>query len=71
MPEPHEVFAAEQAAAWGQYVANQPIFIGGARAANTGDAIPASLVESGVVRKELVDRVANKTEAKAAAKDVS
>lgn len=43
-----------QVAEWSQYVAAEPIFIGGARAFNPGDPVPASHVKDGVVTKEQV-----------------
>ena len=46
-----------QAAEWGQYVAAEPIFIGGARAFNAGDPVPAAHVNNGVVRESQVKAV--------------
>lgn len=43
-----------QVAEWSQYVAAEPIFIGGARAFNAGDPVPASHVKDGVVTKDQV-----------------
>lgn len=69
MPEPHEVFAAEQAKEWNQYELTAPYFVGGSRAGNVGDRVPASLVDSGVIPKDSVKRIATKTEAAAIVKD--
>lgn len=41
-------------AEYGVYVATEDIFLGGARAFNTGDPVPASHVSRGVVTKEQV-----------------
>ena len=50
---------AEQVTEWGQYVCGPaPIDINGARAANPGDPIPASLVDSGAILPEQVVRTA-------------
>ncbi len=46
-----------QVAEWSQYVAAEPIYIGGARAFNPGDPVPASHVERGVVGKGQVSSV--------------
>lgn len=60
-------YEAQQAAEWGKYVATEVIYIGGARAFNPGDPVPASHVdrEDPPVRKEQV--VGAKTKAAAAA----
>lgn len=56
--------AAEYEAAlrkeYGTYVATQPIDIAGARAFNTGDPVPVSHVERGVVREDQVARTTTK-----------
>lgn len=49
-----EDFAAAQVAEYSKYVAKEPIDIGGARAFNPGDPVPASSVASGAVRKDQV-----------------
>jgi len=49
-PEQQAAIEAE----YGTYVATQPIDIGGARAFNPGDAVPASHVERGVVSLDSV-----------------
>lgn len=69
MPEPHEEYAAAQAAEYGQFRAVVPINIGNARAFNVGDAVPVSHVENGVVSKEQVERVATKSAAVATVKE--
>lgn len=69
MPEPHEDYAAAQAAEYGRFKAVVPINIGNARAFNVGDAVPASHVESGVVDKSQVEQVATKAAAVAAVKE--
>lgn len=46
-----------QVAEWSQYVAARPIFIGGARAFNTGDPVPAAHVNNGVVSEGEVTSV--------------
>lgn len=58
-----EEYLKAQKAEWGTYVATEPIDIGGARAFNAGDPVPASHVERGVVSSESVA----KTNTKAAA----
>lgn len=55
MPTAQE-FEEKQAAEYGEYVAVEPIVIGGARAFNPGDPVPKSHVDSGVVSKEQVAR---------------
>lgn len=52
---------------YGKYVAKGPIFIGGARAFNAGDAVPVGHVERGVVDKD--DVVGANTKAAQAAKE--
>lgn len=56
MPDltPDEEYRQAQAAEYSQFVATQPIDIGGARAFNVGDAVPASHVKRGVVPKDSV-----------------
>ena len=54
---------AAQQHEWNQYVAVVPIDINGARAANPGDPIPASLVESGAILREQVVGTKTKTAA--------
>jgi hypothetical protein len=49
-----EEYAATLAKEYGQYVATEAIDIGGARAFNAGDPVPASHVERGVVPREQV-----------------
>lgn len=53
-----EEYRKAQEAEWGAYVATAPIDIGGARAFNPGDPVPASHVTRGVVPE---DRVAKTT----------
>lgn len=64
MPDPTPTTAAEHREAlqaeWGTYVALTPIFINGARAANTGDPVPASHVQRGVVSSGQVSKVTTK-----------
>lgn len=50
-------YLAAQQAEWGVYVATEPIYVGGARAFNAGDAVPASHVERGVVLEAQVRKV--------------
>ncbi len=50
-------FEAAQAKEYGQYVAAETIFIGGARAFNAGDPVPASHIVSGAVAAEQVTAV--------------
>lgn len=56
--------AAEHAAAiqdeYGTYVATQTIYVGGARAFNVGDPVPASHVERGVVTADQVAKATTK-----------
>jgi len=49
--EDHEKATAKE---YGQYVAKEAIEIGGARAFNAGDPVPASSVESGAVDRSQV-----------------
>jgi hypothetical protein len=58
--------AAAREAEYGQYVALQPIDIGGARAFNAGDAVPVSHVEGGVVRADQVAKTSTKAGREAA-----
>ena len=53
MPDltPDEEYRQQQADEYGQFVANKPIDIRGARAFNEGDPVPASHVKSGIVAK--------------------
>ena len=71
MTQPHEDYAAAQAAEYGRFRAVVAINIGNARAFNVGDAVPASHVERGVVSAEQVERVATKADAVAAVKKES
>lgn len=50
-PTPDEEYRQAQAAEYGAWVATKPIDIGGARAFNVGDPVPASHVKRGVVDK--------------------
>lgn len=50
-----------QAKEYGQWVAVEPIDIGGARAFNIGDPVPASHVDRGVVEKSQVVGANTKT----------
>ena len=59
---------ARIAAEYGTYVALQAIDINGGRAFNTGDPVPVSHVESGVVSKDVVARKDTKA-AKAATEE--
>lgn len=49
-----EDYQKAQEAEWGQYVAAETIYIGGALAFNEGDAVPAGHVKRGVVNKSQV-----------------
>lgn len=62
MPDltPDEEHAAAQAAEYGTYVATKTIEIGGARAFNVGDPVPASHVERGVVDADAVAKTTTK-----------
>lgn len=60
-----EEYRKEQQRVWGAYVAVKPINIAGARAFNTGDPVPVSHVERGVVSRE--DVVGSNTKAAAEA----
>lgn len=62
-----EEYKAAQSAEWGRYVAAENIDIGGARAFNAGDPVPASHVDAGTVAKSQVTQIATKTEAVKAA----
>jgi hypothetical protein len=53
-------FREEQAKEYGVYVANQAIFIDGARAFNAGDPVPVSHVERGVVSVDEVVKSSTK-----------
>lgn len=46
---------------YGQFVARDAIDVGGARAFNAGDPVPASSVESGAIPRELVVGASTKT----------
>lgn len=50
---------------WSQYVAVEPIDIGGARAFNPGDPVPAGHVERGVVDQSQVAKTTTKAAARA------
>ena len=52
-----EEYRAAQVAEWSQFVAAEPIFIGGARAFNPGDPVPAAHVNNGVVSDHQVTAV--------------
>lgn len=60
MPETAEDLRAAQVEEWGQYVATGPIDIGGVRAFNTGDPVPADHVKRGVVDKAQVAKTNTK-----------
>jgi len=62
MPElsPEEEYRQAQAAEYGTYVAKHPIDIRGARAFNTGDPVPVSHVERGVVSEDDVVKASTK-----------
>lgn len=62
MPEPTNDADLEkaQAAEYGTYVATQTINVGGARAFNVGDPVPASHLERGVVDKDAVAKTTTK-----------
>lgn len=62
-----EGYTAEQVREWTKYVATEAIFIGGARAFNIGDPVPASHVDRSdpVVSKDQVARVNTKAAAEA------
>lgn len=64
---PDEEYQQLQAAEYGQFVANKPINIGGARAFNVGDPVPASHVERGVVSEDDVEKQSTKAGKAAAA----
>lgn len=66
-PESVEEYLTAQQAEWGQYVAKEAIDLGGARAFNAGDPVPATHVKDGIVTNSQVTQVATKTEAKQAA----
>ena len=51
-----EEFQKAQHALWNEYVAVQPIDIGGARAFNVGDPVPKTHVEAGLVPDDAVAR---------------
>lgn len=53
-PTPDEEYRQAQAAEYGAWVATKAIDIGGARAFNVGDPVPASHVKRGVVPKDAV-----------------
>lgn len=69
MPEtaPDEEYRKAQQAEYGQFVANKPIDIRGARAFNVGDPVPASHVEGGVVSEDDVEKQTTKAGKAAAA----
>lgn len=56
MPSQTDDFQSAQEKEYGTYVAVAPISIDGVRAFNTGDPVPASHVDNGVVAKESVAR---------------
>jgi hypothetical protein len=62
MPELDE-FQAAQVAEYGRWVAKEAINIGGVRAFNPGDPVPASHVENNVVSKDQVVGANTKTAA--------
>jgi hypothetical protein len=49
-----------QAHEYGQYVATEVIYVGGSRAFNVGDAVPASHVDRGVVNADQVTKTSTK-----------
>lgn len=53
-----EEYQAAQADDWGQYVAAEPIYIGGALAFAPGHAVPASHLKNNLVAKTQVTAVA-------------
>jgi len=53
-------FREVQGDEYGQYVAAQPIYIGGVRAFNEGDPVPASHVARGVVADDEVKSISTK-----------
>jgi hypothetical protein len=61
-PQTLDEYKKAQHAEWSQYRATEAIDIGGVRAFNEGDPVPASHVERGVVSESVVKKVA-KTEA--------
>lgn len=61
--------AAAIEAEYGKYVAKVAIDVGGARAFNPGDPVPASSVESGSIPRELVVGSNSKTAQSVAEKD--
>lgn len=61
MPEQTlDEYRKAQQAEWGTYVATEPIDIGGARAFNTGDPVPVSHVDRGVVDSSQVAKLSTK-----------
>lgn len=63
MPDTSDDFQKKQEAEWSRWVAKEPINIGGARAFNPGDPVPASHVDNGVVSKDQVVGANTKTAA--------
>lgn len=59
-PDEVQQLLAEQQKEYGSFVAVQPIDIGGARAFNVGDAVPASHVSRGVVAAGAVAKTSTK-----------
>lgn len=62
-----EQLAEAQAAEYGEYVATEPIEIGGALAFAVGHAVPKSHVDRGVVRQDQVAKKSTKAAARAQA----
>lgn len=56
----YEELRQAQEREYGTYVALEPIDIGGARAFNTGDPVPVSHVERGVVQETQVAKTTTK-----------
>ncbi|MGZ6838626.1 MAG: hypothetical protein ACXVGE_22425, partial [Blastococcus sp.] len=59
-PVTADQLAAAQAHEYGQYVAAEPIYVGGSRAFNPGDPVPASHVDRGVVNVDQVVKTSTK-----------
>jgi hypothetical protein len=59
-PTTAEDARAAQEKEYSQFVAKETIFIGGARAFNVGDPVPASHVANGVVDGEQVEKTSTK-----------
>ena len=59
-PATVEELRAAQAKEYGQWVALGPIALDGVRAFNTGDPVPASHVDGGIVARKLVAKPSTK-----------